>query len=287
VPSSPPSNSYGAPSGAPSNSYGTPSSPSGSYSAPSTSYNAPTSGSYSSFGSNSQNDDIDPFNIESLFNSHTQFSAPIPSVTYGLQSLNKELSRVPSITYGSPKGNSGDIQGSYSSISNSVSYPEENSQFTLVDSYGEPANSRDVNKSPKESFHMVQSQYNTQSPDTQTTQSSTLQRRYKESSENTDTASASNSDDKLKEKKVVVNDKLNAYLKYITKSTQKPDTGFQAPKKIFSFNYEESPSQVNDSLSSLDDNLPINHKNYESNSNQNVNAHTYSDNQWKITESIR
>jgi len=235
---------------------------------PSSSYGTPTSGSFSSFGSSSHSNNLDSFNMGSLFNSRTQFSAPIPSITYGL-----------------PKGN-GDIQGSYSSISNSVSYPEPSSQSTVVNSYGEPTNKIDLSQSSEDSFHVVSSQYNTQSPDTQTTPSNILQRRHKESLESTDSVSSSNLDEKLKGKKVVVNDKLNAYLKYIAKSTQKPDIGFQAPKKTFSFNYEESPSQVNDSLASLSDNAPINHRSNEYNSEQNSSVHTYSDNQWKITESL-
>jgi hypothetical protein len=235
---------------------------------PSSSYGTPTSGSFSSFGSSSHSNNLDSFNIGNLFSSRTQFSASIPSITYG-----------------SPKGN-GDIQGSYSSISNSVSYPD-NSQLTTINSYGEPTNKKDSSQSSEDSFHVVSSQYNTQSPNIPTTPpSNILQRRHKESLESTDSVPSSNLDEKLKGKKVVVNDKLNAYLKYIAKSTQKPDIGFQAPTKTFSFNYEESPSQVNDSLASLSDNSPINHRNNEYNSEQNPSAHTYSDNQWKITESL-
>jgi len=141
------------------------------------------------------------------------------------------------------------------------------------------------------SFHLVRSQYNTQSPDTQTTPSNTLQRRHKESSENAD-GTTTVLDERLRTKKPIVNDKLNAYLKYIAKSAQKPaaaDTGFHAPSKTYSFNYEESPAQVNDSLlASLGDNSPDNHKNNESNFEQNSGGHAspFSDNQWKITENF-
>jgi len=263
---------------------------------PSTSYREQTSGTFSSFGSNNNNNyggGGDSFNVGGLFNSRTQFSAPIPSESYGLPSSNNEISRVPSITYGSSKDN-GEIQGAYSSVSKSVSFPGSNSQITAVNSYGEPA--RDVNnrQSPAAAddtlFHMVQSQHNVQNPDTQTTASNTLQRRHKESSEeNADGATMS--DDKLKTKKPIVNDKLNAYLKYIAKSAQKPaatNTGFHAPTKTYSFNYEESPAQVNDSLASLSESTPINHKNNESNFEQNPrgNAPSFSDNQWKITENL-